>query len=320
MLLELDDPRWTSFVDSRADALPYHHPAWAGVLRDAYGYRCFALLGEAGGLPLAETRGRRWVSLPFTDECPPLGAVDELLESARAEHGVRRVDIHAAADGFPVAAGVAHSLPLELDADAVYARFRKTQVRQPIEKAARDGVVVRAATVPGDLTGLFYDLHVRTRRRHGVPVQPRRFFDLLWERIVEPGLGFVLVAEAGGVAVAAAVFLTWNGTVTYKYSASDPAHWLLRPNNLLLWTAIRRGCVEGYRTFDLGRSDTDNAGLRAFKAGWGAAERPLVYTVVADEAPRVAGGRAAAMLAPVIRRSPAIVCRGVGELLYKYAA
>jgi hypothetical protein len=49
--------------------------------------------------------------------------------------------------------------------------------------------------------------------------------------------------------------MAWNGSLIYKYSASDPAYWRLRPNNLLLWRAIQWACENGYHTFDMGRTD-----------------------------------------------------------------
>ena len=65
----------------------------------------------------------------------------------------------------------------------------------------------------------FYRLHLQTRRRLGVPVQPRRFFALLLERVIRTGLGFVLTAHRDNVPVAGALFCAWNGTVMCKYSA-----------------------------------------------------------------------------------------------------
>jgi CelD/BcsL family acetyltransferase involved in cellulose biosynthesis len=116
------------------------------------------------------------------------------------------------------------------------------------------------------------------------------------------------------------LFLAWNRTLIYKYSASLPEYLKLRPNNLLLWHAMRWGCENGFHTFDFGRSDADNHGLRKFKSGWGALERPLAYTTVADHPVARGSGRLLHLAGPVIRRSPPWVCRAAGELLYKYAA
>ena len=72
-----------------------------------------------------------------------------------------------------------HELVLGPDCDEVYGRFDKSRVRGSIKRAQRDGVTVRAAESEDDVTRTDYDLHVRTRRRLGVPAQPQRFFRLL---------------------------------------------------------------------------------------------------------------------------------------------
>ena len=276
-------------------------------------------------------RRRRWVSLPFTDHCPVLSdseaARDALLgllrERAAAER-VASVELRTAVGSSTVpesVVGVLHELALGPDCDEVYGRFDKSRVRGSIRRAQRDGV--RSVLPNPRMTSRapYYDLHVRTRRRLGVPAQPQRFFRLLWERVIETGLGFVLLAHVGTSVVAGAVFLQGNGHLIYKFAASDEAHRKSQPNHAILWEAIRRGCERGCRAMDFGRSGPTDHGLRAFKSGWGAVERPLVYTGIVGPPPRVATGSAAEdALRRVLRRSPLWVCRGVGTALYRYAA
>jgi lipid II:glycine glycyltransferase (peptidoglycan interpeptide bridge formation enzyme) len=178
---------------------------------------------------------------------------------------------------------------------------------------------VDLAREAGEVHDTYYRLHVRTRQRQGVPAQPRRYFRALWDHVLEPGHGFVLIARHRGTAVAGAVYLTGGRAVTYKYGASDAAAWPLRPNHALMARAIEWATEQGYATFDFGRTDPDNPGLVQFKDSWGARARPLEYTSVgrAGYQPR---SSAHAVLAPLIRRSPVAVCRGVGEVLYRFAA
>jgi lipid II:glycine glycyltransferase (peptidoglycan interpeptide bridge formation enzyme) len=185
--------------------------------------------------------------------------------------------------------------------------------------AERSGVRIVAGDPARELE-VFYRLHLRTRRRLGVPTQPRRFFDLLLERVLKPGLGFMLSAYVGDTPVAAAVFGCWNGTAIYKYSARDERFAKLNANYLLLWTAIQAASERGCHTFDLGRSDEDQADLRGFKNGWGAREEPLTYSFVATTPVTLSSGAANRALSMVIRNSAPWVCRTVGELFYKYAA
>jgi CelD/BcsL family acetyltransferase involved in cellulose biosynthesis len=342
--LELFSTCWIDFVRSQPRATCFHHPAWAGLLTDCYGYQAFALAltDDAGrtvaGLPVIEvTRPwgeRRWVSLPFTDHCTPLAIDDDALQNlvlnlieaqkiynlssirVRADlkmHGAGGDSFNSRSDAF------LHTLRLQPDAQSLFRRFNKTQVQRNILKAERVGVSVHWGDSLCDLE-VFYSLHVGTRRRLGIPVQPKRFFDLLWEGILSAGLGFLLIVYKDDRPIAGAVFLVSNGVIIYKYGASDHKFLRFRPNNLLFWHAIRWGCDNGYHTFDFGRTDAENAGLRKFKNGWGTDEVPLVYSVVGSRPTKFSLGRRSKVLSGIIRCSPPWVCRAIGELFYKYTA
>ena len=119
--------------------------------------------------------------------------------------------------------------------------------------------------------------------------------------------------------MAAAVFLSFNGTLIYKYGASDPAALGKRPNNLLFLEAIRWGCANGMESLDLGRTDIGHESLREFKLSWGAEERTLEYHELAEGEPSSNGLGMARRVAPLIRHSPPMVSRLIGEALYRYA-
>src|SRR4051794_20497054 len=84
--LAIDDSRWVGLVEGSRVALPFHHPAWSRLIADCYGYRAFVFgVADDGGRLLAGVPvidvstwllGRKWVSLPFTDFCPPVVGVD----------------------------------------------------------------------------------------------------------------------------------------------------------------------------------------------------------------------------------------------------
>jgi CelD/BcsL family acetyltransferase involved in cellulose biosynthesis len=337
--VSLDDPAWAAFVAGHPDATPFHEPAWARMLAECYRLTAFALVerdpagGVDAGLPLVAPpripgRPRRLVSLPYTDLVGPLVApLHEAsfagsLDAARRRLGYDRVELRGAVDGADELAtqAVIHTLGLGSDVDAMLANLTKGK-RRDVRAAQRSGLSVRRAERETDVTQTYFDLHLRTRRRLGVPSQPRRFFALLWRQLLEPGHGFVLIAEQGGSPVAGAVFLTGNGTVVYKYSASDRAARGGLATDLLVWHAIADSCRQGFAVFDFGRSELDAHGLRRFKDRWGAVERPLVYSVVGLQelrpAPLRRGGSTAAR---VLRRAPLWLTRLSGEVLYRYAA
>ena len=179
---------------------------------------------------------------------------------------------------------------------------------------------MRRSNSAADVLEVFYRQHVTTRRRLGVPVQPRRFFEVLARDYIEPGLGFVVIASLGDTPVSSAVFLAWNRRIEYKYSASDRSHGDVGAGQAVVWDAIRWGCQNGHLELDFGRTERGHEGLRRFKRAWGGVERDLTYTVLADTPPRAPGGRAMRILEPVIRRSPEIVSRAIGWAGYRYTA
>jgi CelD/BcsL family acetyltransferase involved in cellulose biosynthesis len=338
-VLAQDDPAWLGFVAAHPSANAFHHPAWSEVLAATYGYPCSVVAQRdadgkiVAGLPVARVRqpfGRhRLVSLPFTDYCPVLA--DQHADMARfaADLSQWRQDVDASVlevrdelnspGSWVQRVGTRHIVDLEDDSDAVFNRLDRHRIRNWINRAREQGVEAVISDSHEHLAD-FYRLHCLTRRRLGVPVQPWRFFENLFEKIVARRLGFLVVAQLGGRPVAAAVFLAWNQQLIYKFGASDREDWVRGANHLVLWTAIRWGCQAGYRTLDLGRTDTEHDSLRAFKARWRAHEVPLIYTHL-GAAPRAARpGPASRALAHIIRRSPTVVCRTVGELLYRYAA
>jgi CelD/BcsL family acetyltransferase involved in cellulose biosynthesis len=338
LLLAIDDPRWSSFVSETRTATPFHDPEWARLLASTYRYSAFAIgISDddgrlVAGAPFVEvrkmSRRRRWVSLPFTDECPPLvrdataeRAFSAALAMAHERLGAPALEVRGMVEGCgwqTNAEAVIHELELTSDLASVRKGFSKGTTRN-IARAEREGVTVRHAADARDLDA-FYRLHTHTRRRQGVPVQPRNFFDHIWSRLVEPGFASILLADVGdSKAVAACLFMWGGGSTVYKFGASDDAYLRFRPNHLILWTAIQEACARGDHRFDFGRTDLGNGGLRAFKSSWGAPERALRYSSLTPGAADGAEGVASRALGAAIRRGPSWVCRGTGAALYRYA-
>jgi CelD/BcsL family acetyltransferase involved in cellulose biosynthesis len=334
--LSPDDPRWLAFIAHHPDSSIFHHPAWIGVLAECYGYRpaLLALLqGEriVAGLPVMEVRGvlrgRRVVALPFSDHCAPLALDDAMLpmliqelDRFRLERRCDRADVHWQLPAMPgVHAGdpmLLHVTDLPRDSAELLAGFHRTRVQQPIRSAESAGLTSRKGISWSDMLA-FYSLHLETRRRLGVPVQPLRFFRLVWERMVARDLAFTLLICCEQKPVAGAVFLRMNDALMYKFSASLPEYWPQYPNHLMLWRAMQCGIEQGCTRFDWGKTDPEHEGLRDFKRGWGSRELAMHGSVLAAAQPaQGVAGRSHALLAQLIRRSPAFVCRAIGEMFY----
>jgi Acetyltransferase (GNAT) domain len=332
------DDSYAELVASAPGSEIFHDRLWLELLRDEYGYEigaCCVRDGEEiqAAIPFArvESRltGKRLVALPFSDHCPPVLATDAGLESlgmlgdaleAHAKESHLDLTVHAALPS--VSAGhvkerfVRHLLTLPADPDEAEKNTSKS-FRQGARKAARGGLVVEKHT---DAAGLdiFYRLHLETRRRLGVPTQPKSFIDR-FAGLFDAGRGGVwLVRDEEGEPIAAAVYLTHGKLVTYKYGASAAAGLAKRPNNLLMLTVIRDHAERGFERFDFGRTDLDNEGLRRFKRSLGAEEVPLAYTYLTEPAPLGEPSLKDRVMATTIRRSPAVVGRLAGQMLYRH--
>jgi CelD/BcsL family acetyltransferase involved in cellulose biosynthesis len=335
----LADPAWLEFIEQGENAEIFHHPRWLGLLREQYGYeveaRCIANGGGIeSGIPIAriESRltGRRLVSLPFSDVCLPVTARGTGTASATAlgvalaEHCKRsglELTVHgpmpdvqgtAVADGF-----FRHLLALGPDPEAVARGYAKSHPRGA-RKARREGLRGELRTDPEAIEA-FYGLHLRTRRRLGVPTQPKRFVRR-FQGLFDAGLGFIWLILDDGRPVAAAVFLAFRDTLTYKYGAADEAALAKRPNNLLFSEVIEWACQNGFRTLDFGRTDADNQGLRAFKRGWGAEEAELPYTHFTDRGLSSGPGLVDRLATTTIKHTPPVVGRLAGAALYRHYA
>jgi CelD/BcsL family acetyltransferase involved in cellulose biosynthesis len=331
------DPRWAEFVEIAPAASVFHHPRWIALLEDQYGYEVLACCvadrdgrlraGQALAMVKSRLTGARLVGLPFSDICPPLisegdgvgAALTVALEELRIRLGVP-LEVHGSLpqllpSAHPSKHYLHHVLTLEPDADAVMRRFAKPQILRGARRAQREGVRVELRT-DHDALMAFYRLHVATRRRQGLLPHPRQFIARS-SRLLDDGLGFVAIAWDGAEPAAAAVFLHFRDVLTYKYGASDASRLPKRPNNLLFVDAIRWGCAHGMATLDFGRTDIGHESLRAFKLAFGPDERQLVYTTLSssDSRPARDWRRAGGLAAPLIRRAPPVVSRGLAEML-----
>ena len=335
----LTHPGWDDMVRAHEDYSFFHSSSWARALWQAYNFTpLYFTLFEQGRLavlvPVMEIRNslmpKKAVSLPFTDMSDPIidGSVSwrevigELVEYGQWE-GWKSLEIRGMNIGdeaIPSTDYFSHELPLSGDENAVFRNF-SNGTRGNIKKASREGVEV---TITASIESLdaFYALHSLTRKRHGLPPQPYSFFAKVFDTILSAKMGFISLAAFKGKPVAAAMFFHFGSKAIYKYAASDPAFQNLRPNNLVLWEAIRWYCRNNFSSMNLGRTEPDNDGLRYYKSGWGAHEDVLKYYKYDFSRKAFVRGTAHVpeLYTALFKKMPAPVLNAVGSFLYKYVA
>ena len=333
------DKEWKFFIDSMPNATIFHHPTWINTISEVYGYKAtgFVLRDSFGeicaALPVAYVdsllTGRRWVSYPFSDYCFPLYRSESDLDLFYnsmlifcEEEKIDPLEIHWSLPQLPHVQArpeaVLHLLKLDPDIDKIFADVHHKH-RQHIRHAEKQGVRIEWGHYTRALH-TFYNLHTETRRRQGVPVQPWKFFEQLGKNVIETGHGFILLAYHEDQCIAGGVFLHYNKTLTFKYSASRQEMLHFQPNKLIAWKAIQWGCENGYTLFDYGKTDTEDDGLRTYKSRWGAQEQPLIYSSISNKPFHTRTGHLNSIVEGVIKNSPLWVCRLSGEFLYKHFA
>ncbi len=340
----LTDTRWAELVERHPRSSAFHTRGWLEALRRTYGFEPRVLTTSASVAELENgiafcrvdswLTGRRLVSLPFSDHCDPL--VDEAaqlesllaaLEEERARKGLKYVEIRplralsvSAPSSFRDGQEfIFHLLDLRPSLEELNKGFHKDCVQRKIRRAERDGVICESGR-SAPLLDAFFDLQLKTRRRQQLPPQPRSWFRNLAE-CVGDGVQ-VYLARLNGRPVASILTLVQKKTLMFKYGCSDEEFSSCGGTQLLFWKAIQNAKERGLAEFDLGRSDSDNPGLVAFKDRWGAERKRLAYL-------RSPAGPAAKMsripwLAGTAKRlvgiMPDFVLAAAGRLLYKHAA
>jgi hypothetical protein len=334
----IKDPRWDHVVALHRDAGCFYTSAWAKVLHHTYDHQPFYLQFFRGRrlaalVPLMEVRslftGCRGVCLPFSDACEPLifdaeamSFVKDRLVRFAHERRWRYLEIRGS-KSLQLAPGSAekfygHTLDLRSGAEELAARFA-SPVRRAIRKAERSGVKAVVARNRAAIND-FYHLHTQTRRRHGLPPQPVSFFLNIYEHIINPGLGFIVLAQHGPRPIAAAIFFRFGKNALYKYGASDKGFQELRANNLVMWRGIQFLARNGAEKLHFGRTACENDGLRRFKLSWDTEEETVDYFRVDPS------GRQCLIAAPhdsgfhkrIFGRLPLVLNRLAGSMIYPH--
>lgn len=333
------DPSWDQWITAHAEATVFHTSAWARVLADTYGHQpCYLRLSiqdkPVALVPLMEVRTlltrTRGVCLPFSDYCPPLMSsssfgsapiLKKLRQVARERNWSYlelRDDAILPENAMSSENYYGHTLDLSIGSTALACNF-SSSARRALRKAERSELTVSIGTTP-EAMRRFYRLHLRTRRKHGVPPQPCSFFSNIQKHIIQPGYGFIVTVERGDRPIAAAVFFKFRGRAIYKFGASDERWQDLRGNNLAMAAAIKYLADSGAQSLHLGRTDKENKGLRHFKLSFGTREHEISYGKFSISTDSWAGKRTRRSTLPnrVFRVLPAPVNRLAGVLLYPH--
>ena len=340
LLNPLEHDGWDGLLGTHSDSSFFHTAAWAGVLRETYGFNpAYFTVCENTSLlsllPVMEVNsrltGRRGVALPFTDFCemPDYDStLKNLLIPAAIAYGRQKgwayLEMRGARELFSDVPAwqsfLSHELKLHKDEGRMFAGF-DSATRRAIRKSEKLGVIVEISD-SFDAVQSFYALHCKTRKKHGLPPQPSRFFQNIHKHILSRQMGLVVTARRRQNIIAAAIFFHFGAKAIYKYGASDETFQELRGNNLVIWEAIKWYGANGAKALHFGRTSIANEGLRRFKLAWGSDEQTIEYLRYDLQKSCFVTGkdRVIGWYNTVFRALPIPLLRMIGRLLYRHAA
>jgi CelD/BcsL family acetyltransferase involved in cellulose biosynthesis len=324
------DSRWDALVARHPRASVFHDRGWLEALARTYSYKPYVLTTSAPGEPLANgivfcevvswMTGVRLVSLPFSDHCEPL--VDQQDEAEEFAHWMTQrcalqhwnyVELRPLSQAYRTKNGLQpsssywlHELDLRPSLGQIYHGLHKNSFQRKIQRAEREGI-----------TSEFYRLLVNTRKRQQLLPQPRAWFrnllDCLGQKLE------IRMARKQGVPLAAILALRHQSSVVYKYGCSDKRFHCLGAMAFLFWKLVQESKASGAETIDFGRTDTDNAGLLAFKDRLGTTRRPLTYYRYARTVRRGLGNLPSSRaVRQVFFLLPEALSTAAGRILYKH--
>lgn len=325
---------WADLADSCEDVALYHREPWLKLLTEAYGLKIHVATLERGGrvaagCVLARSKNpfsRQLRSLPYSDYCRPLetvsGARAELLNALARYSKASAWEVRGT-DGTSLWQTVNCFSTWLLDLARPLTTIEKNvneAYRRQARRARAEGIRIERSC-DSDSVRRFYAMYLETRRRLGVPAQPRRLFDLAKDGFAARDAFQVWIASHHGRDLAGLILLIDGNHLYYKWAArltDGPSG----ANHQLVWSVIEEFAGSAV-TLDLGRTDNRNEGLVRFKRHLGAKRIALPYAYF-PKAPRNVSAEVPAgarrLVSRLWRRLPPRVARTLGGMIYSYLA
>jgi hypothetical protein len=328
-----DEPAWREYVNAHPDATIYHTLEWRDILYNEYRVEPVYLIAKEGErivgvLPMffvKNLRGRRLMSLPFSiyggPVCDSAEALYLLINCAWGEceeKGIGSLTIRTGGHITGFSAGkeyISSVLDIDKDMDAIW-NMLKYNTRTAIRRARSNGLSFNFAT-DDDAIKAFYSLQLRSRKRQGLPTPSLRYYRSIVNGL--NGRARLAIVRQGDTPLAGGLFFAFKDTFLFAQGASDYRYQNWRPNDLLVWEAIKRAHGEGFKSFDFGLTPCDDEELLFFKRKWGGSLTPW-YDCVYPETERA--GRHSLLYnagSAVFRRLPLWASARVGGAVIRCA-
>ena len=289
---------WSEYVESSPNATIAHQIDWKNVIEKGIGHKPRYLLAIEensirGILPLVVVKtwwqSRYIISLPWIDyggicaddldtEKMLLDEARRITESEKAQFMELR-SVKASDHNLAIRQDKAtFLLKLDSNPDKIWKNFN-AKLRNQIRKSQKSGL----STEFGGIEKLrsFYKVFSYNMRDLGTPVWGFKFFKAILETF--PSTAQLVLVIKDTKAIAGGLLLSFKDRLYIPSASAYRSSLKYCPNHALYWEVIRRGCEQGYKYFDFGRS-TLNSPTYNFKKQWVPTPTPLVWQYYLNKA------------------------------------
>ncbi|MDP7251650.1 MAG: FemAB family PEP-CTERM system-associated protein [Planctomycetota bacterium] len=285
--------RWDAYVIAHENSSYSHLRAWADVLMNSLGHGCESLLAKEGEqvcgvLPLYHVKsllfGRALVSAPAANACGILADNGEVMQQLIKSAGEKRRQLGCLYVEFRQEGTALEGLPakdeylttvvsLEEESENVRKRISK-KIKRDFNRSKRDGLTVENGH---EYLDDFYAQYGAHMHRLGSPQFSKQFF---WAIVDAYGdKAEVVVVRQNSRTVAGNIAIHHRGRINNLYAGAEPDAMKSGAVSLFCWEQIERGCHNGMREYDLGRS-TAGSNSHEYKKYWHGEDVPYRYAYI----------------------------------------
>lgn len=148
-----------------------------------------------------------------------------------------------------------NAIDLTLDEETLYRNMSQKSCRYMINKATKEGVVIREAKDPIAFLDLHYEQHLNVMRSKGLDaLKPKEVFRKLIDATWPSEMLLLEAVMPSGDIVGTGMYALNHGSSCY-YSAAFDKSYGVSPNELMNWEAIKKCKERGARFFDFNGVD-----------------------------------------------------------------
>lgn len=282
---------WSDYVEKSSHSTVAHLIGWKDVIQGTLFHNPTYLMAVEGSkvrgiLPLflirTWWRSRYYISVPWIDYggvCADGPDIEQLLISeARRLSDREKVEfmelrsIRACDSNLAERSDkVTFLLELDRDSEKLWKNFN-FKLRNKIRKSIKAELTTEFGGE--ELLPSFYDVFSRNMRDLGTPVWGFNFFESILRRL--PDHAEIVVVRKDSRVIAGGLVLSFKDRLYVPSSSAYREAFRYGPNYALFWAVARKGCEQGYRYLDFGRSSWDSSTF-IFKKQWVSTPTQLVW-------------------------------------------